>query len=211
METIVESIRNVGIFMIAAQAVMHFAPGKRYEKYIKLIAGVMVLLMFIHPFVGITVDFESEWESGMNQVIQQLGEQSETYRFQNQSENPGVWNTTLQQIEEQAKTQLNLLLEKEPYRVEEVQICLQEIQNTGSDNYGWAVEHICIVMERKEQLPEEGSGEAVVSPVKIEEIGITADAGQKEQKSEGNAYTALCADALGIEEGRVEVICRGGW
>lgn len=211
METIVESIRNVGIFMIAAQAVMHFAPGKRYEKYIKLIAGVMVLLMFIHPFAGITVDFESEWESGMNQIIQQLGEQSETYRLQNQSENPGVWNTTLQQIEEQAKARLNLLFEKDPYRVAEVQICLQETQNTGSDSYEWSVEHICVVMERKEQLPEEGSGEAVVSPVKIEEIGITANAGQQEQKNEGNAYTVLCADALGIEKDRVEVICRGGW
>lgn len=211
METIVESIRNVGIFMIAAQAVMHFAPGKRYEKYIKLIAGVMVLLLFVHPFAGITVDFESEWESGMNQVIQQLEEQSETYRFQNQSEKPGAWNTTLQQIEEQAKTRLNLLLEKEPYRVAEVQICLQEIQDTCSDSYGWSVENICVVMERKEQLSEEGSREAVVSAVKIEEIGITTDIGQQEQKSEGNAYTALCADALGIEEDRVEVICRGGW
>ena len=67
------------------------------------------------------------------------------------------------------------------------------------------------MMERKEQLSEEGSGEAVISPVKIEEIGITTDIGQQEQKSEGNAYTALCADALGIEEDRVEVICRGGW
>ncbi|MGN0279403.1 MAG: stage III sporulation protein AF [Lachnospiraceae bacterium] len=211
METIVESIRNVGIFMIAAQAVMHFSPGKRYEKYIKLIAGVMVLLMFIHPFAGITVDFESEWESGMNQIIQQLGEQSETYRLQNQSENPGVWNTTLQQIEEQAKARLNLLFEKDPYRVAEVQICLQETQNTGSDSYEWSVEHICVVMERKEQLSEEGIGETVVSSVQIEKIDITANAGQQEQENEGNAYTVLCADALGIEKDRVEVICRGGW
>ena len=211
MGTIVESIRNVGVFMIAAQAVMHFAPGKRYEKYIKLIAGVMVLLLFINPFAGITVDFESEWESGMEQVIQQLDGQSEPCRSRDQSGNPGVWNTTLQQIEEQAKAQLNLLFEKEPYRVAEVQIRLQENKNTGSDSYGWSVEHICIVMERKEQLSEEDCGENVVTPVEIEKIDIMANSGQQEQKSEENAYTVLCADALGIEEDRVEVICCGGW
>lgn len=211
MGTIVESIRSVGIFMIAAQAVMHFAPGKRYEKYIKLIAGVMVLLLFINSFAEITVDFESDWESGMEQVIQQLDEQSEVCRFRDQSENPGVWNTTLQQIEEQAKVQLNLLLEKEPHQVAEVQISLQENKNNGSDSYGWFVEHICIVMERKEQLFDEDCGENVVTPVKIERIDIKANTGQQGQKNEGKAYTALCADALEIEEDRVEVICRGGW
>ena len=37
MNELVETIKKIGIFMIAAQAVLHFAPGQKYEKYIKLI------------------------------------------------------------------------------------------------------------------------------------------------------------------------------
>ena len=32
-----ETIRQIGVFMIAAQAVVHFAPGRQYEKYICLL------------------------------------------------------------------------------------------------------------------------------------------------------------------------------
>ena len=46
-----QTIREIGIFMIVAQAIVHFAPGKQYEKYVKSISGVIVLLLFLKPFV----------------------------------------------------------------------------------------------------------------------------------------------------------------
>ena len=47
MSALIELIKRIGIFMIAAQAVLHFTPGQKYEKYIKLIVGMMVLLQFV--------------------------------------------------------------------------------------------------------------------------------------------------------------------
>lgn len=38
-----ENIKEIGVFMIAAQAVIHFSPGRQYEKYIKLVSSVIIL------------------------------------------------------------------------------------------------------------------------------------------------------------------------
>ena len=45
-----DTIREIGIFMIAAQAVVHFAPGRQYEKYIKSVSGIIILLLFCSLF-----------------------------------------------------------------------------------------------------------------------------------------------------------------
>ena len=44
MGVLVDVIKKIGIFMLAAQAVIHFAPGQKYEKYIKLIVGILILV-----------------------------------------------------------------------------------------------------------------------------------------------------------------------
>ena len=44
-----DTLREIGIFMIAAQAVIHFAPGKQYGKYIKSLSGIIILLLFLKP------------------------------------------------------------------------------------------------------------------------------------------------------------------
>ena len=49
MGVLVDVIKKIGIFMLAAQAVIHFAPGQKYEKYIKLIVGILILVQFIIP------------------------------------------------------------------------------------------------------------------------------------------------------------------
>ena len=38
-----KNIREIGIFMIAAQTVIHFAPGRQYEKYIKSVSGLSLI------------------------------------------------------------------------------------------------------------------------------------------------------------------------
>lgn len=211
MGTIVGSIRNIGIFMIAAQAVMHFAPGKQYEKYIKLIAGVMVLAQFINPFIHIEEDFESEWAAGVEQMQQQLDGQRSDAVSGDVPGVTGVWNDALQQIEGELQSRLNQMLENDVCRVAEVQIRLEETPDAGGENCGWTVGHIRIVLEKKGEVPEKKGGESVVEPVRIEEISITSTDRQQEIGTEEAGYKSLFAKTLGIEEDRVEVICRGGW
>lgn len=47
-----QAICRVGIFMICAQAVIHFRPQESYEKYLKLMVSVMVLIQLLLPIGG---------------------------------------------------------------------------------------------------------------------------------------------------------------
>lgn len=44
-----ETICRIGIFMICAQAIVHFRPKEAYEKYLKLLVSVMILIQLFLP------------------------------------------------------------------------------------------------------------------------------------------------------------------
>ena len=44
-----QTICRVGIFMICAQAIIHFRPRESYEKYLKLLVSVMILIQLFLP------------------------------------------------------------------------------------------------------------------------------------------------------------------
>lgn len=44
-----QAICKVGIFMICAQAIVHFRPQEAYEKYLKLLVSVMILIQLFLP------------------------------------------------------------------------------------------------------------------------------------------------------------------
>lgn len=44
-----QTICRIGIFMICAQAIVHFRPRETYEKYLRLLVGVMVLIQLFLP------------------------------------------------------------------------------------------------------------------------------------------------------------------
>lgn len=44
-----QAICKVGIFMICAQAIIHFRPQEAYEKYLKLLVSVMILIQLFLP------------------------------------------------------------------------------------------------------------------------------------------------------------------
>ncbi|MDR2889251.1 MAG: stage III sporulation protein AF [Lachnospiraceae bacterium] len=51
--TFFEFIKRTGIFLICAESILHFAPGNSYQKYIKVLIGIMVLAQFIIPLKAI--------------------------------------------------------------------------------------------------------------------------------------------------------------
>lgn len=40
-------IVNIGIFIVISQLFMYFCPGEQYEKYIKVIVGLMIIIMLV--------------------------------------------------------------------------------------------------------------------------------------------------------------------
>lgn len=56
-----EFMKNTGIFILCAQCFMHFTAGKVYEKYVKLLVGVMILAQFIVPVRAVFFGRENAW------------------------------------------------------------------------------------------------------------------------------------------------------
>lgn len=52
-DRLLEVIKQVGIFMICAQMILHFKPSDRYNKYIKLLISIMVLVQLAVPVMGV--------------------------------------------------------------------------------------------------------------------------------------------------------------
>lgn len=49
MQWLYRVIGQVGIFLICAQTVVHFRPKESYDKYLKLLLSVMLLLQLLQP------------------------------------------------------------------------------------------------------------------------------------------------------------------
>ena len=81
MSALIELIKRIGIFMIAAQAVLHFTPGQKYEKYIKLIVGMMVLLQFVMPLRSILNGTEIDWNAQMEEMERMLETEGLQHKF----------------------------------------------------------------------------------------------------------------------------------
>ena len=49
LDSWLESIKSMGIFLICAQTLLHFKPKGEYEKYIKLLVSIMLLVQLLEP------------------------------------------------------------------------------------------------------------------------------------------------------------------
>ena len=76
------AVCRTGIFMICAQAVVHFRPHESYEKYLKLLVSVMVLIQLFLPIGNLVAgtkglsaaaqldNFRKSLEQGMEEARQ---------------------------------------------------------------------------------------------------------------------------------------------
>lgn len=74
------TVKQIGIFMICAQAVMYFKRNESYEKYLKLLVSMMVMVQFLIPVFSIfkeggTKEFEERiaaYERAMETDIEEI-------------------------------------------------------------------------------------------------------------------------------------------
>ena len=52
MEQLLEKIGQIAVFMICAQTLMHFRAKEAYEKYLKLLVSMMLLLLLAEPLMS---------------------------------------------------------------------------------------------------------------------------------------------------------------
>lgn len=216
-----ENIRRIGIFMIVAQTVMHFAAGKQYEKYMKMIASVIVLLQFISPFVSSAGDITDKWREEAEKMWEQTERLSSGWQSEAYAGNY-VEIVALRQIEKEIKARLNEIIVEQECGIEEVSIDLQEAdQNMGfgtdAGEDGWELRCVRITLRKKPDIESEMQDKdqiGKIEEIQIEEITID-DKGRAvseyEEKQDSaydmtvEEYRRLFAKALGITADRVEV------
>lgn len=195
-----ENIRRIGLFMIAAQAVIHFAPGRQYEKYIKLISSVIILFMFIRPFTYGQINPEEEWSAGLEQAMEEF-EKEDMW----QPEGEGIAGRTLDELEKEMKSALNEKISDEIYSVDSVSLLFDTDGTVDvGGGYDSQFQRVEIVMTKK-------GGEGI-EPVLVEDIVIGGETEDAEKTPEAALrYQEIFAGILEVEPDRVEVICVGGW
>ena len=74
MNLLFRSICQLGIFMICAQAIVHFRPNGSYEKYLKMLVSVMLLVQVFLPFTRL---FSPDAQQGIERNISEFEEKIE--------------------------------------------------------------------------------------------------------------------------------------
>lgn len=220
MSAFVELIKKIGIFMIAAQAVIHFAPAQKYEKYIRMIVGVMILLLFLTPVYQIltkTAWEEPDWnamtENGLEVSVPELDMASNS-----------VMNSVVKQMENEIKSRLNREIEEENYRVVSVNVSMQTMENADEyEGKQYELDSVRVIVRRTYSIggTETQNSMDKIEKVQIQKIDVTLDEQsmhenedeseteltEKQEKEE--AFRKRFCNILGMEEKYMEVSVYG--
>ncbi len=218
MNHFVENVRQIGIFMIAAQAVIHLAPEKRYEKYIKLIAGIIVLLLFTTPFLNQSGEIQEKWRTQAEQIMQEIEKkQREGENFFAEYGASDSGQVILNNIEEKIRERLSGLEACEGYEVADVRL---QLAGTGS---GWEentleVQRLYVGLRRISGREEAENGEKTGDGVHVDKVVIEKvnpveayedskqEFDEKEDREDAvSSFKAIFSGELGISESCVEV------
>lgn len=183
-----QNIREIGIFIIAAQAVVHFAPGKQYEKYIKSISGVIILVLFLKPFVQLA---GGQWQapSAVLERLQEAGKLTEI-SVDPAAADGGVETAVTGRMEKEIADRLNRELAADTCLVKEVELSLKEGTEDSKEDAFYTVRIV---------MGERPAGREVIA---VEEISV----GVPETKEDAQeAYRQHFAELLDLEPERVEV------
>ncbi len=152
----------MGIFMICAQAVVHFRPKESYEKYLKLLVSVMVLIQVFLPIGSFLL---GEGRQNAANALEQFGRELEQ-SLQDASGDAAAADELLEKM----------TLEEVMRRLEEQE---GEAQGTSPEETG-----------PQEGMQGEDSGQGLeveigtepIEPVSIEPIGPVQDSTQEQER-----------------------------
>lgn len=104
--TFFQAICRTGIFMICAQAIVQFRPQESYEKYLKLLVSVMVLIQLFSPIAGLlSGDGGSTAADRLDALRQSLEKSMEEARQQAEKTDALLERMTLEEVRRRAEEQ----------------------------------------------------------------------------------------------------------
>ena len=97
MQWLYHVIGQVGIFLICAQTLIHFRPRESYEKYLKLLLSVMLLIQLLQPLLTVLGGDEI---AGTDGQAAEFAEEIRTVLEQTEDEIQAVTDTAAEVTEE---------------------------------------------------------------------------------------------------------------
>lgn len=145
MSSFLKEIGQVAIFLICAQTLLHFRANDSYEKYIKLLLSMMLMLLLAEPFLNL---LSMENGMGFMNKIQGYEQKLET-----------IMGNGLLKEEEVEDFLINITTEKVEQGVEYVEsmkVQSEELQETNADVNPEVEEQKQIIIETIEVGGENG-------------------------------------------------------
>lgn len=102
-------IKEIGVFVVIAQAVLYFVPGKTYEKYVKVIIGILMIAKMAEPIFSLAG--EEGWEQlllGGQTASKDLLRMTQEVMAQGDEGANGSYEEIYQGIGEEIKKKLSL-------------------------------------------------------------------------------------------------------
>lgn len=114
------AIKEICIFMLIAQAILFFVPGGAYIKYVRILAGILIILRITEPLLAWVAEGEIEKEI-QGRMAQFFGEaKREEPAWIIEDESMGIYNS----IEEELKKRLAVC--SNDYQIREVELDEEE-------------------------------------------------------------------------------------
>jgi len=177
MSALLEKIGQMAVFLICAQTLMHFRPKDSYEKYIKLLVSMMLLILLVEPVMdlfgkGNTGDFMEQVEIYEQSLRDILGSpQLEAAQIEGILE-----SITMQKVEEGA-----VYLQGEPDLIE---VSVEAAGNIKEDDMLKEV-----LLEKREEV-KEGKALQEAKVEKIIEVQVEVEEVQKVEIGAGYGKSA---------------------
>ncbi len=227
MNSFVESICKIGIFIIAAQAVIHFAPAAKYEKYMRLVVGIIVLMQFLVPINKITDGIDGSWEAEADWGEKLADMEKELERglaVEGGEEGSQFGENFVSGIEVEIKSRLNREMEEENYRVVSVKVSMQTAENTDEyEGKQYELDSVRVIVRRTYSIGGTVTQNSMnkIEKVQIQKIDVTLDEQNMQENGDESeteltenqkteeAFRRRFCSVLGMEEKYMEVSVYG--
>ena len=185
----VGAVKEICIFMIIAQAVLFFVPGNSYDKYVRILIGIIMIMRFMEPLIQLFAeeDVKLEIKNRISLLEQQMAGLNDIY-----GENEGKIKDSETEIYKSMEEEMKKRLAACESDYEIVSVKFAESLRQGKET-GNGAEIIITVSEEKS-----GAGAIYVEPVKVGE--------NEKEKTVDESLKKMYADQIGVDAQRLEIL-----
>ncbi len=192
INTFLEFIKKTGIFLICAESILYFVPGSSFQKYVKLLIGIMVLAQFAVPLKSLVTGQER------GEIEQQIVEMQAMLE---------------KQAEAMQTDQLQLISDRQEVNIQTAEEIKSKLNDVAA-GHGYVVtdvilDEIAHVIVSKETMAAEEDRVIRIPPVEIGSGHAAIPDSSSYDSPELQKLQELFCEALGTGKAYLEVIESG--